>query len=130
MLTPIHVAEEQAAILAACPRPRALAALAIPAAPSLVDWSVLRAPSVAAVSAGLGSVAAVRPASDERPETGYGLRRRGEMAGFGFGTAAPAAAGIAGSLVERGSTTPDQLNQQKQNDLTHRREPRTWRPPA
>jgi len=129
MLTLNHVADEQAAILAACPRPRALAAVAISASPSLVDWSVLPASSVVAVSAGFGSVAAVRPVADERPEAGYGLRRP-EMAGFGFGTASPAGAGALGGLIERTSSTQAQQNEQKQNDLTHRREPRTWRPPA
>jgi len=127
MLTLTHVADEQAAILAACPRPRALAASAISLVPSLVDWSVLRAPSVAAVSAGFGAVAAVRPAAGVRPESGYGLRR-GEMAGIGFGRAIAAGAGAFGALVERDSKTQDPQDQKK-NDLTHRREPRPWRPP-
>ena len=118
MLTLNHVAEEQAAILAACPRPRALA-------PSLVDWSVLPASSVLAVSAGLGSVAAVRPAADERPQVGYA--RRSEMAGFGFFAAILAGAGILGTVDERARRTQDQNKQQ--SHLTHRREPRTWRPP-
>ncbi|WP_034265274.1 hypothetical protein [Actinospica robiniae] len=119
MLTLNHVAEEQAAILAACPRPRALA-------PSLVDWSVLPATSVSAVSAGLGSVAAVRPAADERPQVGYAWRS--EMAGFGLFAATLAGAGILGTVDERGSKTQDQQDK-KQSHLTHGREPRTWRPP-
>lgn len=134
MLTLNHVADEQAAILAACPRPRALAAVASAVVPSLVEWSVLPVSAVVAVSADLGAVAAVRPAADERPEAGYALRP--VMAGLGFFAATSAGAGAFGAakiptgISERDGRTQDPQNQQdKQNDLTHRREPRTWRPP-
>jgi hypothetical protein len=128
MLTLNHAAEQQTAILAVCPRPRALALIA-PAVPSTLSWRlsatpsavVLAAPALAAaVSAGsgLGSAAAVRPLAAERP-VAYG-RRRGEMAGFGFTTASPAGAGAVSGTIQQ--------DQNKQN-LTDRREPRTWRPP-
>lgn len=126
MLTLTHVADEQAAILAACPRPRALAAVASAAAPSLLDWSVLPASTVVAASAGLGSAAAVRPSADERPEAGYGLRP--VMAGFGVRGAREIPTGI----VERDAKTQDpqhKQDKQRQNHLTDRREPRPWRPP-
>lgn len=129
MLTLTHVVDEQAASLAACPRPRALAL-----APSVVSWSAFSATSVVlAVRVGSGSAAAVRPVADERPSNGeangyrYGLRRH--MAGFGFGSvqAAPAGAAASGGTIER--TISSKQDEQAQQNLTHRREPRPWRPP-
>jgi len=126
MLTLTHIVDEQAATLAACPRPRALAALAgvVAVTPSIASWPAAAAPSVAASRAGFGSVAVLRLLADERPTFGYGLRR--EMAGFGSVSAAPAGAGVLGSGIEHERITS---NKQSQQNLTHRREPRTWRPP-
>ena len=122
MLTRNQVTEEQAAILAACPRPRALAPLAASSASLPASFrSAFAAASVAAAPAGFGSVAAVRPSVDERPESGKGLWQR-EMTGLGFGTAAMVGAGAIASTIAQ--------YPQDQHYLTSRREPRTWRPPA
>jgi len=128
MLTLNHVADEQAATLAACPRPRALAAVARfhATAPSVASWPAPALPSVAARQAGIGSVAELRPWALERPAVGY-LARRG-MAGFGFG-AASAVVGAIGDDITRTSTISTKQDEQAQQNLTHRREPRTWRPP-
>jgi hypothetical protein len=114
MLTLNHVAQKQAALIAACSRPRALAPVA-GVAGSVSLWQASAAASVAAVSAGFGSVAVVRPFVEERP-AGYGMRRA-RLAGTG--TRALAGAHLSGIS----------FTQQDKNDLTSRREPRTWRPP-
>lgn len=127
MLTLNHVAPMQAALFAACPRPHAL----VPATSAAVQSSrrpAVAAWSVAAVSAGFGSVAVVRPWADERPAAGYGLRRRGTAGAtadlFRFAAAIPAGAAMLGS-----TTTQHQQDKQNRTNLTDRREPRTWRPP-
>ncbi len=121
MLTRNQVTAQQVAILAACSRPRALAPLAITLASAPASFrSASAAAPVAAVSAGLGSVAPVRPSAGERPVTGKGLWLR-EMAGFGFGSAAAVEAGVNPSIIAQHPQDPYYL--------TSRRELRTWRPP-
>lgn len=125
MLTLNHVAPMQAALIAACPRSRAL----VPATSAVVQgsrWSAVAARSVAAATAGFGSVAVVRPWADERPAAGYGLRRR-EMAGVEFSGGIPAGAATLGSTIAQHQQ--DQQHKQNRTNLTDRREPRTWRPP-
>ncbi|MBR7833189.1 hypothetical protein KDL01_07930 [Actinospica durhamensis] len=121
MLTRNQVTDEQAAILAACPRPRAFAPSALVMAP-VSFRSVAAAPSVAAVPAGFGSVAAVRPVASERLAGGKGGWHR-QMTGFGLGIATAAQAGIGAP------TRTIEQDPQDQYYLTSRRETRTWRPP-
>lgn len=119
MLTQFQIIEPQAAILAACPRPRALAFAAVSAA----EWSH-SAPIVASARR-LGSVEAVRPsglAEAVRPVSGYGVARvltdavRVELGGGN---------GSAGA----GMTDSKQRDPQDPQHLTARRGPVTWRPP-
>ena len=119
MLTRHQVTEEQAAILAACPRPRAFAPTALVIAP-VSFRSASAAPSVAAVPAGLGSVAAVRPSASERPASGMGGWHR-QLTGLGFAAAAQAGIGATNRTIAQ--------DPQDKHYLTSRRETRTWRPP-
>lgn len=117
MLTQFQTIEPQAALLAACSRPRALAVSAVvPASASRAQgaaWSRATAPIAALVR---------RPDSVvERPQAGYGAERvlpgteRVELGGNGT-------TGI--TMAGNGLQHP----QDKQH-LTTRREPVTWRPP-
>lgn len=105
MLTQFQIPEPQAALLAACPRPRAV----VPSASmSLMPSS--RPAWVGAVRLGAVAVA------EERVR---GFAASGTRNGFGY-----AVAGIVGN----GSTSTKQDPQDKQH-LTARRGPVTWRPP-
>jgi hypothetical protein len=117
MLTQFQTIETQAAVLAACPRPRALA-MSVSASPVITRpapsvpsaWSSF-AQTFAVMSAhvsGLGAFAEVeRPDASERP-----------MPGYAFGIGEGRTNGNTGST-----------KQQDQKNLTARREPVTWRPP-
>lgn len=129
MLTLNHVVEQQAATLAACPRPRALARAArgVVTLPSVASRPAAAVPSAVAPRAGFGAMSVLRPWADERPVFGYGSRR--DLAGLGFATVATAGAGSLGGDIERERTISTKQDEQAQNYLTHRREPRSWRPP-
>jgi hypothetical protein len=117
MLTQIQIPEPQAAVLVACPRPRAVA-LPVPA---LTDPS---------------------PRTVSTPEVSLSARWSTGMRGFGFArvervqrpagyvaaarVAAPA--GILGSGTN-GNTGNKKHHQQDEQYLTARRGPVTWRPP-
>jgi hypothetical protein len=147
MLTQFQIIQRQAALLAACPRPRALAlsgintlsasavtTLPVPSVPSA--WSHSAPISGAAFPRvpGLGAVA-VEP---RRSPSGNGPRS------FGFGGAErPAAAvrpraGFAalaaegygnGTDMTTGTNGSNNVKQQDEQYLTARRGPVTWRPP-
>lgn len=141
MLTQYQTTEPQAAILAACPRPRVLAPTTFAFRASVAT----RVPAAAPVSAprvpgawsqAVAPIAALpqrsvrRPGSAaERSEAGYGVSRvladavRVEV-GSGNGNGGNAG-GIAG-IVMAGTNQQDKQHRQY---LTARREPVTWRPP-
>jgi hypothetical protein len=139
MLTQFQIIEPQAAILVACPRPRALAT--VPAA----EWSH-SAPIVAQVRR-VGSAEAVRP-------SGYGIPGAvvsgSVVSGAEVSGSVVSGSGVAGYGVTRvltdavrvelrggngfagtGMAGSKQRDPQKQNPqhLTARRGPVTWRPP-
>ena len=111
MLTQIQIPEPQAALLAACPRPRAVAPSALmPLMPSSSPaWvGVVR----------LGAVA-------EERRRGFAAAASGTR---GFGYAAAARVVVAGT-VGNGNGNGTASKQQDKQHLTTRREPVTWRPP-
>ena len=103
MTTQFQIPEPQAALLAACPRPRAV----VPSA------SMPLMPSSSPAWVGVVRLGAV---AEERDR---GFAASGTRRGFGY-----AVAGIVGN----GSTSTRQDQQDKQH-LTARRGPVTWRPP-
>ncbi|HET9172658.1 MAG TPA: hypothetical protein VFN97_24745 [Actinospica sp.] len=114
MLTQIQLPEPQAALLAACPRPRAVApSVSVLTAPSVVPATVIAMP-VVSLSArwfegtpGFGAVAAERVERAPRP-VGY----------------------VAAGIVGKGSNgISRKQDQQDKQHLTARRGPVTWRPP-
>jgi hypothetical protein len=110
MLTQIQIPEPQAALLAACPRPRAVAPSALmPLMPSSSPaWvGVVR----------LGAVA-------EERRRGFAAAASGTR-GFGYAAAARVVAGTVGNGNGNGTAS----KQQDKQHLTSRREPVTWRPP-
>lgn len=110
MTTQFQIPEPQAALLVACPRPRAV----VPSA-SMPLMPSSRPAWVGAVRLGAVAVA------EERVR---GFAASGTRRGFGY-----AVAGIVGNAsVGNGSTSTKQDPQHKQH-LTARREPVTWRPP-
>lgn len=122
MLTQFQIPEPQAAVLAACPRPRALAATPVlmptvpmPSVPSRLVWAgVSRLGAVAEERRGLVAerTRAFGFASVERPVRYAAVAR-------------PVGAGILGGDGTTGTTS----NKQDQQHLTNRRGPVTWRPP-
>jgi len=124
MLTQFETTETQAALLAASPRPRALAlstfaaptsaviTMPVPCVPS--EWSRF-APMSAAASARVSGLRVF--AEVERPAAGYA-----SVGGNGTGSARL----IGGA---RGNGNTSSMKQQDQNHLTDRREPVTWSPP-
>lgn len=152
MLTQYQTTEPQAATLAACPRPHALAvtpfrtSTSAPLSAVTVDavtlaavsinasvpaprvpgaWSQATAPIAAPALGSVLSGPARRPGSaDERPQAGYGTTRV-------LTDAARAAVGsgngngVAGIAMAGGN----QQDKQYEQHLTARREPVTWRPP-
>jgi hypothetical protein len=135
MLTQFQMTEPQAAILAACPRPRAL--VFAPAAPSTAKttavWS-FPAP-IAAPARRLGSVESVRPfgfAGFAGLEPSAALAGVEAEAGLGYGARGSVAAVASGRAVDGPANAPismNGINQQDKQHLTARREPVTWRPP-
>ncbi len=123
MTTQFQIPEPQAALLAACPRPRAVVPSAsMPLMPSSSPaWvGVVRLGAVAAESVFAESVPAESvPAESVSDELRRGFAASGTRRGFGY-----AVAGIVGN----GNTGTRQDKQHKQH-LTARRGPVTWRPP-
>lgn len=119
MLTQFETTETQAALIAASPRPRALAlstsapvvtTLPVPSVPS--EWS--------------------RPALAERPAACYASVVLTAMAGvpMDFATVGGNGTGSARLIAEAlGNGNTSSTKQQDQKHLTARREPVTWRPP-
>lgn len=127
MLTQFQIPEPQAALLAACPRPRAV----VPApalAPSAVSPLMPSSSPAWAGSVRTGVATATRVVAEERLA---GLTAEG-MRGFAFSAAtrpvgyAAATRVIGAGVVGNGSTSKDQQDKQH---LTDRRGPVTWRPP-
>jgi hypothetical protein len=137
MITQFQTTEPQVAILAACPRPRALSL-------SALSLSAFPATSVACAPAGAGWPFAAAPiaASVRRPDSanarsaaGYAQATRvltdsvrvdvevGTAGGRNVG--GNAESGTAGT----GMTSSKQQSPQYKQHLTDRREPVTWRPP-
>ncbi|HTJ66913.1 MAG TPA: hypothetical protein VL551_05230 [Actinospica sp.] len=114
MLTQIQLPEPQAAVLAACPRPRAVApSTALPqlSASSSPAWSG---------EVRLGSVV-----EERRRERGVGSAVDTRPVGY-----ASAARVIAAGIVVSGFGTNGMTSSKKQDQhLTARRGPVTWRPP-
>ena len=111
MLTQIQIPEPQAALLAACPRPRAVA-------PSSVLMPLMPSSSPAWVGVvRLGAVV-------EEPRRGFAASG---TSGFGYAAAVRvvATAGTVGTGNGNGTAS----KQQDKQHLTNRREPVTWRPP-
>ena len=139
MLTQIQTIERQVALLAACPRPRALAF--VPAA-SVLTTSVIAHPmstspvttsvSAPSVPSAWSHVAPISAAASARVPgfgamAGYPVFVPRPLAGVGTDAAARLdGEGFAGLNRENGSTSS---KQQDQKNLTARREPVTWRPP-
>jgi hypothetical protein len=128
--------ESQVAILAACPRPRAL--VFAPAAPSTAEataaWS-FPAP-IAASARRLGSMESLRPFGFAGLEPSAGLVGVEAEAGLGYGARGSVLTAVAsGKAVDGPANAPismNGINQQDKHDqkhLTARREPVTWRPP-
>ncbi|MBR7830078.1 hypothetical protein KDK95_27495 [Actinospica sp. MGRD01-02] len=121
MLTQFQIPEPQAALLAACPRPRAVA-------PSAVSPLTPSSSPAWAGSVRLGVATVTRVVAEERPAglAGHGMRA------FAFSTAtrpagyAAAARVFGAGVVGNGSTSKDQQDKQH---LTDRRGTVTWRPP-
>ena len=124
MLTQIQLPEPQAAVLAACPRPRAviLASVNAVSTPQVsmstqrprAQWPQPQSAPIAAAPARvvrLGATAGERPVAAERPAYAAAVVV-GEVRGSGFGTN-----GFSGKT------------QQDKQHLTDRRGPVTWRPP-
>ena len=118
MLTQIQIPEPQAALLAACPRPRAatpsVLSLTVPSRSSVLTTAMPT--PVVSMSArwfdgtrGFGAAAVERVERVERP-------------------AGHVAAGIVGTGVN-GTSRNDQQDKQHKQYLTARRGPVTWRPP-
>ena len=136
MLTQFQTTEPQAAVPAACPRPRAL----VFAVPLAASWP-LCAP-IAASARRVGSVGSVRPLGSARVERSAGLagaeRRSGYLATLLLGDAA--GSNVASGKVANGTagigligmTSVNEQNPQEKHDEQHptsRRGPVTWRPP-
>ena len=123
MLTQIQIAEPQAAVLAACPRPRALTS----AVPSLSPLMPSTSPARVGVVR-LGAVSEVRRGRLMAERT----RAFGVVAATRAGYAAAPrviAAGVVGSGNGTNGSTGSKKDQQDKQHLTDRREPVTWRPP-
>lgn len=121
MLTQYQTTEPQAALFAACPRPRALASAYV-VLPSLAP--VAPVSFAAAASWATAPIAALPLGSERRP---------GSVAGFG-------GSGVNGSGVEGADKSgygnariamagTNQQDKQYKQHLTTRREPVTWSPP-
>ena len=138
MLTQFQMAEPQAAILAACPRPRALvfAPAVLSTTEATTAWS-FPAP-IAAPARRLGSAESVRPfgfvgSAGLEPSAGpAGIEAE---AGLGYGARGFVTAVASGTAVDRPANAPAGMNginlqdKQHKQHLTARREPVTWRPP-
>ena len=155
MLTQFQIIQRQAALLAACPRPRALVlsdiktsgittggtasgvqtasasfvtALSAPFAPSV--W-----PHFAPISAGAGVRSSVVGVTAERPKAGYGaVTLPVPMAAVRSDFAALVAEGNGkarrnDSSGTTGTNGSNNVTQQDRQYLTARRGPVTWRPP-
>jgi hypothetical protein len=135
MLSQFQMSEPQAAILAACPRPRALVfTSAIPSsAEATAAWS-FPAP-IAASARRLGSVESVRPlgfAGVAGLEPFAGLVGVASEAGLGYGARGSRVAVASAKAAEGPANTRIGMNDSKQQDkqhLTARRDTVTWRPP-
>lgn len=126
MLTQYQTTEPQAALLAACPRPRALAL-------------VLPVPSVFAPVAPVATAASASWATAPIAALPLGSeRRQGSVAGFdgsgvngngvsGSGTGVEGTDGKGYARIAMAG--PNQQDKQYKQHLTARREPVTWRPP-
>ena len=135
MLTQFQMTESQAAILAACPRPRAL--VFAPATPSTAKatavWSF--PVPIAASARRLGSVESVRPfgfVGLAGLEPSAGLAGVEAEARLGYGARGSVTAVASGKAVDGPANAPISMNgitQQDKQHLTARREPVTWRPP-
>jgi hypothetical protein len=127
MLTQIQIPEPQAALLAACPRPRTSVQRMIN--PSVINPSPLTpsAPVLTVSSAGLVST----------PEVSMSMRWSAGTRGFGFAVVErverPAgyasAARVNGAGIVGNGTNGNTSSKQDQQHLTDRRGPVTWRPP-
>jgi hypothetical protein len=123
MLTQFQIPEPQAALLAACPRPRAVVQ-----APSAVSPLMPSSCSAWAGSVRLGVATATRAVAEERLAglTGQGMRAFAFSAATRPAGYAAAARVFGAGGVGNGSTSKDQQDKQH---LTDRRGPVTWRPP-
>jgi hypothetical protein len=151
MLTQFQIIQRQAALLAACPRPRALALSATKTSvtktsgtktvsvSSVITLSAPSAPSVwshsAPISAGARVRSSVPGATGERPRDGYAATTLPvPMAAVRPDFAALVAEGNGkarrnDSSGTTGTTGSNNLTQQDEQYLTARRGPVTWRPP-
>ncbi|HWG24716.1 hypothetical protein [Actinospica sp.] len=127
MLTQIQIAEPQAAVLAACPRPRAVT-------PAVLSNRVLSPlmPSSSPAWVGvvrLGAVSEVRRGRLMAERTrAFGFAAATRPAGYAA-AARVIGAGVVGSGSGSNGTTGSKKDQQDKQHLTDRRGPVTWRPP-
>lgn len=123
MITQIQTTEQQTAILAVCPRPRALACAP---AGSFVATRVSAEAGARWSSSVVRTAASVRRPDSvlERPATAHGVTR---VLVDAVRTEAGSGIGEAGTLMSANGAQ-QQYPQDKQH-LTARREPVTWRPP-
>lgn len=149
MLTQFQTTEPQAAVLAACPRPRALAhvayvgSVAATGFTSLSEWSYSAQSATSAASSrrhGLGIAEALRPfgatglverpAPAERQMPGY-APKTAVAADATTAAARPgyAAGGNGFIAVADSSNSVNSSKPQDKQYLTARRGPVTWRPP-